>query len=328
MSRSLLPAHWSEAAGNSWPLSQLQETTGRTKVISAPSIIATDSIPASLNVGTEVPTLSSQAVTGVQVGGSSAFANTVSDRQSGVTLQILARVTPGGIVTMIINQEVSTPIPAAAGGIQSPSFAKRTLQTQVTVEDGDTIAIGGIMNESNTASTKRHSRSCSISPGSEVSSAAIQPDERKDRVDRFHDPAGDLRYQRDQRSFRGIEGPPEETGENRERIVFMYPLKKGKTASQAHVGLPDGTFEEEHGRKGFYGKSAHLYHAHPPTGWIRFEGKLRPHCFDLNQLKPSDLDDAGRHAGRVSWAMTTSVSTSRAAPSRCRFTIATRTATS
>ncbi|MDQ6759753.1 MAG: type II and III secretion system protein, partial [Acidobacteriota bacterium] len=113
---------------------------------------ATDSIPASLNVGTEVPTLSSQAVTGVQVGGSSAFANTISDRQSGVTLQILARVTPGGIVTLIINQEVSSPIPAAAGGIQSPSFAKRTVQTQVTVEDGDTIAIGGIMNESNTDS--------------------------------------------------------------------------------------------------------------------------------------------------------------------------------
>ena len=71
----------------------------------------------------------------------------------------------------------------------------------------------------------------------------------------------------------------------------MYPLKKGKAASQAHVGLPPGTFEEEHGRKGFYGKSAHLYHTHPPTGWVRFEGKLRPHCFDLNRLEPTDLDD-------------------------------------
>src|SRR5579862_3707616 len=71
----------------------------------------------------------------------------------------------------------------------------------------------------------------------------------------------------------------------------MYPLKKGKTTTQAHVGLPQGTFEEEHGRKGFYGKSAHLYHTHPPTGWVRFEGKLRPHCFDLNRLEPSDLHD-------------------------------------
>ena len=71
----------------------------------------------------------------------------------------------------------------------------------------------------------------------------------------------------------------------------MYPLTKGKVAKQAHVGLPEGTYEEEHGRKGFYGKTAHLYHAHPPTGWIRFDGKLRPHCFDLNQLEPSDLTD-------------------------------------
>jgi homogentisate 1,2-dioxygenase len=71
----------------------------------------------------------------------------------------------------------------------------------------------------------------------------------------------------------------------------MYPLKKGKFASQAHVGLPEGTYEEEHGRKGFYGKSAHLYHTHPPTDWIRFEGKLRPHCLDLNALHPSDQED-------------------------------------
>ena len=73
----------------------------------------------------------------------------------------------------------------------------------------------------------------------------------------------------------------------------MYPLKKGKTTDQAHVGLPNGTFEEEHGRKGFFGKSAHLYHANPPTGWIRFEGKLRPHCIDCNLIEPTDMKDPG-----------------------------------
>ncbi len=72
----------------------------------------------------------------------------------------------------------------------------------------------------------------------------------------------------------------------------MYPLKKGTVTRQAHVALPEGTFEEEHGRKGFFGKSAHLYHKNPPTGWIRFEGKLRPHLFDLNALQPSDQTDS------------------------------------
>ncbi len=131
-----------------------QETTERTRVISAPSVIATDSIAASINVGTEVPTLTAQAVTGVQSSGSSLFANTISNRQTGVTLSITARVNPSGIVTLVINQEVSAPIAASSSSaIQSPSFSKRSVQTQVTVQDGDTIAIGGIINETNTAST-------------------------------------------------------------------------------------------------------------------------------------------------------------------------------
>ncbi len=71
----------------------------------------------------------------------------------------------------------------------------------------------------------------------------------------------------------------------------MFPLKKGITTSQAHVDLPKGTYEEEHGRKGFFGKSSHLYHLNPPTGWIKFEGKLKPHCLDLNKLEPTDLND-------------------------------------
>jgi general secretion pathway protein D len=131
------------------------ETASRTRVIAAPSIIATDSVGASLNVGEDVPVLTSQAVAGgVQQGGSSLFTNTVSSRSSGVTLSILARVNSSGIVTMIINQNVSSPqAPAASSSIQSPSFQNRSFQTQITVQDGDTVAIGGIIQESNLQSS-------------------------------------------------------------------------------------------------------------------------------------------------------------------------------
>jgi general secretion pathway protein D len=132
---------------------QASEGTTRAKVISAPSIIATDSIQASINVGTEVPTLTAQAVTGVQSGGSSLFANTITNRNTGVTLNVLARVNPSGIVTLVINQEVSAPEPTGTSAIQSPSFSKRSIQTQVTVQDGDTIAIGGIIDEKSTESS-------------------------------------------------------------------------------------------------------------------------------------------------------------------------------
>lgn len=132
----------------------LQENASRAHVISAPSLIATDSIPASINVGDSVPTLSAQAVSGVQTGGTSAFAQSISNVSTGVTLNVMARVNPSGIVTLVINQTVSAPIaPAAGSAIQSPSFQQRTVQTQITMQDGDTIAIGGIINESNTFST-------------------------------------------------------------------------------------------------------------------------------------------------------------------------------
>jgi general secretion pathway protein D len=53
-------------------------------------------------------------------------------------------------VTMVINQEFSQPnYPSAGASIQSPSFSQRTVSTQVTVSDGDTIAIGGIIQEDN-----------------------------------------------------------------------------------------------------------------------------------------------------------------------------------
>jgi len=130
-----------------------QESESRARVLSAPSVIATDSIAANINVGIEVPTLASQAVTGVQSGGNSLFANTVQNRQTGVTLSITARVNPSGIVTLVINQEVSAPQAPSAGQIQSPSFSRRSVNTQVTVEDGDTVAIGGIINESNGMAT-------------------------------------------------------------------------------------------------------------------------------------------------------------------------------
>jgi general secretion pathway protein D len=131
-----------------------QEVNSRARILSAPSVIATDSVPASINVGSEVPTLTAQAVTGAQENGSSLFANSIQSRNSGITLNVMARVNPMGIVTMTVNQEVSAPVaPEAGAAIQSPSFSKRTVQTQVTLQDGDTIAIGGIINETNGSSS-------------------------------------------------------------------------------------------------------------------------------------------------------------------------------
>jgi len=64
----------------------------------------------------------------------------------------------------------------------------------------------------------------------------------------------------------------------------MYLQAKGKYSKQAHVSIPEGCYEEEFGRSGFFGPVSQMYHTHPPTAWTRIEGPLRPRSFDCNQL--------------------------------------------
>lgn len=63
----------------------------------------------------------------------------------------------------------------------------------------------------------------------------------------------------------------------------------GVHTKQAHVKIPDGLYEEEHGRKGFFGKVSHIYHENPLTSWTNIEGNLKPRnlppVFDLPMLK-------------------------------------------
>jgi homogentisate 1,2-dioxygenase len=65
---------------------------------------------------------------------------------------------------------------------------------------------------------------------------------------------------------------------------IKFPKTEGNTSRQPHVGLPKGSFEREFGREGFFGPVSHLYHAHPPTGWLSWEGDTRPRAFDTVKL--------------------------------------------
>ncbi len=123
------------------------ENQSRTHVLSEPSLIATDSIPATITVGTEVPVQTSTASVSA---GTSTVTQSISSHNTGVTMQVNARVNPSGVVTLIINQEVSQP--AAGSDTLTPSFDQQVVQTQVTVQDGDTIAIGGLISENSTNS--------------------------------------------------------------------------------------------------------------------------------------------------------------------------------
>jgi homogentisate 1,2-dioxygenase len=53
-----------------------------------------------------------------------------------------------------------------------------------------------------------------------------------------------------------------------------FPLKSGVYPNQAHVGVPEGTYEMEYGREGFFGEATHLYTREMPSAWKRIEGSL------------------------------------------------------
>lgn len=66
----------------------------------------------------------------------------------------------------------------------------------------------------------------------------------------------------------------------------------GLHTKQAHVAVPEGKYEEEHGRKGFFGRVSHLYHSNPPVNWNKIEGDLKPRCLPpifANNLKRNNF---------------------------------------
>lgn len=64
----------------------------------------------------------------------------------------------------------------------------------------------------------------------------------------------------------------------------MHQYSQGKYTTQGHKGIPDGHFEEEQGRQGFFGPVSHLIKPEPSTRWTNIEGPLRPHLYDAVKM--------------------------------------------
>ncbi len=65
---------------------------------------------------------------------------------------------------------------------------------------------------------------------------------------------------------------------------ISLPRVEGLASRQAHADLPPDTYERELGKEGFFGPASHMYHRHPPTAWVDWEGPLRPRAFDLTAI--------------------------------------------
>ena len=70
---------------------------------------------------------------------------------------------------------------------------------------------------------------------------------------------------------------------------------EGNASRQAHADMPEGTYEREMSKEGFFGPAAFLHHRNPPTGWVDFEGPLQPRAFDLTKLNAAETSPWSSH---------------------------------
>jgi general secretion pathway protein D len=118
------------------------------KVLSSPSLVVLDNKSATLQVGDQVPIVT-QSAKGTAAG-DAPIVNNVELKDTGVILRVTPRVNDSGLVTLDIEQEVSSVIKTTTSGIDSPTIRQRKLKTSVVVNDSEALALGGLIQERET----------------------------------------------------------------------------------------------------------------------------------------------------------------------------------
>lgn len=144
-------------------ISALQKESN-VQVLSAPSLVVLNNKDASINVGKQIPVVSAVfnpygigsgsstgetgTGTGTGAGGINGGYNQsyVQFRDTGIKLDVTPRVNPGGLVYMEISQEESTP-GESADATGNVSVDRRTIETEIAVQSGETVLLGGLIRE-------------------------------------------------------------------------------------------------------------------------------------------------------------------------------------
>ncbi len=125
------------------------DNRSRVRTLSAPSILVSDNMLARFEVGAEIPIPTSSSITPIQADGTNLFAQTTQFRTTGVILDVTPQITASGQVTLEISQEVSQASSNSTSEIVAPVIGKSSVASTIVVQDGQTIALGGFIRESN-----------------------------------------------------------------------------------------------------------------------------------------------------------------------------------
>jgi len=136
----------SQSSGVPFAISALQQVT-TVHVLSSPQLLVLDNQQARLQVGDVVPYLTQTSQSTITA--NAPTVNSINYQPTGVILEVTPRVNSGGLVTLDIAQEVSEAnTPASTDPIQSPTFHERNVTSRVVVQDGQTLGLAGLIQDS------------------------------------------------------------------------------------------------------------------------------------------------------------------------------------
>jgi general secretion pathway protein D len=125
------------------------------RILSSPHLVVLSGKKASINVGTEVPVISSEvSAPDITTTQKPSILRNVTYRKTGVQLSIEPIVSSKGMVELIINQQVSEAQTNNISKIDSPLILNRSINTDVFVKSGETVILGGLI--SNTKSNSQN----------------------------------------------------------------------------------------------------------------------------------------------------------------------------
>ncbi len=120
----------------------------RVNILSAPQILASDGETAKIDVGEDVPTVTSSYRTTDSGSTAQTTDTTIQYRNVGIILNVTPHINDNGMVRMEIAQEVSQLSTKTIEGINSPIFSQRVAESILSVGDGQTVVIGGLIQQS------------------------------------------------------------------------------------------------------------------------------------------------------------------------------------
>lgn len=123
-------------------ISALEQITDL-EVISSPAVTVLDNQTANLKVGDQVP-IATRTAQGVTTS-DAPVVNNIELKDTGIILTVTPRVNASGTVVLDISQEVSDVVRTTTSSIDSPTIRQRKINSQVAVQSGTEIALGGLI---------------------------------------------------------------------------------------------------------------------------------------------------------------------------------------